>query len=116
MNYYRWGVVRTLATVGSNNHHEGRLNVNRGNQHLTRAFPIPEDKMRARYTADIDSPDRSAMVPTGWSLLAADQAGWKQLKDESITHMIDSLQVDLKDTWDQFGGPRVWRPCKPPGT
>ena len=65
---------------------------------MTRAFPISEDELRAHYTADLDSPDINASVPTGWNMLATYQAGWKQVRDETITQKIDNLQVDLKDS------------------
>ena len=74
MGSYRWEFVRTIEAACSNNHHEGRLNVNRWDQHLTRAFPISEADLRARSRVYQASPDLSAALPTGWNMLAVDQA------------------------------------------
>ena len=34
-------------------------------------------------------------MPTSWHSLAPKQIGWKQLRDETVTFMINNLQLDL---------------------
>ena len=96
MDSYRWELVQPMDPVGSNNHHEGRLNVNRWDQHLTRAFPVPCDELRTHYNEDPSSSDVCSLLPTGWHLLASDQTLWKQLRDETVTLMINNLQLNLQ--------------------
>ena len=78
-------------------HHRGRLNVNRWDQHLTKAFPVSQAELVDQYRAEAESPNLSAMEPTGWSVLAAYQAIWKKLRDEAISRMIYNLHVGLED-------------------
>ena len=102
MDSYRWEFVQPMDPVGSANHHEGRLNVNRWDQHLTRAFPIRLDDLKVHYGVDPDSPDKGSLLPTGWHLLAPNQTGWKQLRDETVTLMINNLQLDLRNKPDEI--------------
>ena len=37
-------------------------------------------------------------LPTGWHLLATDPANWKQLRDESVSNMIENLQLKLRNS------------------
>ena len=96
VDYYRWEFVQPMDPVGSNNHHEGRLNVNRWDQHLTRVFPIPYDELRSHNNEDHSSVDIGSLLPTGWHLLASDQPHWKQLRDETVTLMMNNLQLNLQ--------------------
>ena len=102
MDSYRWEFVQPMDPVGSNNHHEGRLNVNRWDQHLTRAFPIQLDDLNRHYGVDPSSSDKGSLLPAGWHSLAPNQTGWKQLRDETVTLMIGNLQLDLHSKPDDI--------------
>ena len=102
MDSCRWEFVQPMDPVGSNNHHEGRLNVNRWDQHLSRAFPIQLDDLNRHYGVDPSSPDKGSLLPTGWHSLAPNQTGWKQLRDETVTLIIGNLQLDLHNKPDDI--------------
>ena len=58
--------------------------------------------MRAHYRAYQALPDRRAALPTGWNMLAVDQAGWKQVRDETVTQMIYNLQVNSENSRNEI--------------
>ena len=72
--------------------------MNRWDQHLGAVFPISDEDLRMHNGGGPSSADFSSLLPTGWHMLATDQTHWKQLRDETVTRMIDNLQLKLHNS------------------